>query len=105
MVGHATAATAAIRIVVAMSLLAWIVVGLLAGGIARFVVRDDRTGCLYTMAVGVIGALIGGALMQAAGRRGVTRFDGRSVLVSAVGAVLLLLLLQAIGGRGSRRRR
>lgn len=88
-----------------MSLLAWIVVGLLAGGLARFVVRDDRTGCLYTMAVGVIGALIGGALMQAAGRRGVTHFDGRSVLVSAVGAVLLLLVLQAIGGRGSRRRR
>jgi len=87
-----------------MSLLAWIVVGLLAGGIARFVVRDDRTGCLYTMAVGVLGALIGGALMQAAGRRGVTDFDGRSVLVSAVGAVLLLLVLQAIGGRSRRRR-
>ncbi len=88
-----------------MSLLAWVVVGLLAGGIARFVVRDDRTGCLYTMAVGVLGALIGGALMQAAGRRGVSEFDGRSVLVSVVGAVLLLLVLQAIAGRGSRRRR
>lgn len=87
-----------------MSLLAWVVVGLLAGGIARFVVRDDRTGCLYTMAVGVLGALIGGALMQAAGRRGVNEFDGRSVLVSVLGAVLLLLVLQAIGGRTKRRR-
>jgi len=88
-----------------MSLLAWIAVGLFAGGIARFVVRDDRTGCLYTMAVGVLGALIGGALMQAAGKRGVTEFDGRSVLVSAVGAVLLLLVLQALGDRSHRRRR
>jgi uncharacterized membrane protein YeaQ/YmgE (transglycosylase-associated protein family) len=90
-----------------MGVLAWIVVGLLAGAVARRVVHDERTGCLYTMVVGVLGALIGGALMQATGRRGVTEFDLRSVVVAALGAVLLLLVLQAIGGRrrGRRRRR
>ena len=56
------------------------------------------------MVVGVLGALIGGALMQAAGKKGVSEFDLRAVLVSAVGAVLLLLVLQAVSGRGRSRR-
>jgi uncharacterized membrane protein YeaQ/YmgE (transglycosylase-associated protein family) len=87
-----------------MSLLAWVVVGLVAGGIARFVVKNDRSGCLYTMAVGVLGALIGGALMQAAGSKGIDEFDFRTVLVAALGAILLLLVLDAIGGRRKSRR-
>lgn len=82
-----------------MNLLAWIVVGLLAGFLARWIVRDDKTGCLYTIAVGVLGAFIGGALMHAAGKRGINDFDLRSILVAALGAVLLLLVLQAIGGK------
>jgi uncharacterized membrane protein YeaQ/YmgE (transglycosylase-associated protein family) len=85
-----------------MSLLAWIVVGLVAGAIARRVVKDDRSGCLYTMAVGVIGALIGGALMQAAGSTGIDEFDLRTLLVAALGSILLLLVLEAIRGRRSR---
>lgn len=88
-----------------MNLIAWIIVGLLAGGLARWIVRDDKAGCLYTIVVGVLGALIGGALMQAAGKRGINDFDLRSILVAAIGAVLLLLVLQALGGRGNSRRR
>jgi uncharacterized membrane protein YeaQ/YmgE (transglycosylase-associated protein family) len=89
-----------------MGLLWWALTGLLAGLLARWIVKDDRQGCLYTTAVGVLGALVGGALMQASGRKGSNEFDLRSVLVAALGAVLLLLLLQALGGRnGSRRRR
>lgn len=88
-----------------MNFIAWIVVGLLAGLVARWIVKDDKSGCLYTVAVGVIGALIGGALMQASGRDGINDFSWRSVLVAIVGAVLLLLVLQAVGSRGSRRRR
>jgi len=88
-----------------MGLLWWALTGLLAGLLARWIVKDDRQGCLYTTAVGVLGALVGGALMQASGRKGINEFDLRSVLVAALGAVLLLLLLQAVGGRkGSRRR-
>jgi uncharacterized membrane protein YeaQ/YmgE (transglycosylase-associated protein family) len=88
-----------------MNIVAWIVVGLVAGLLARWIVRDDRSGCLYTVAVGVLGALIGGALMQASGRDGINEFSLRSLLVAAVGAILLLLVLQAIGGRGRQRRR
>ncbi len=88
-----------------MNIVAWIVVGLIAGLAGRWIVRDDRSGCLYTVAVGVLGALIGGALMQASGRKGINEFSLRSLLVAAVGAVLLLLVLQAIGGRGRSRSR
>ncbi|MEP1126198.1 MAG: GlsB/YeaQ/YmgE family stress response membrane protein [Ilumatobacter sp.] len=84
-----------------MSVIGWIVVGLLAGGIARWVVKDDRSGCIYTMVVGVLGALIGGALMNAIDSRGVDEFSIRGILVSALGAILLLLVLQALSGRDS----
>ena len=87
-----------------MSILSWIFVGLIAGLLARWIVRDDRSGCLYTIAVGVLGALIGGALMQWAGHQGVNEFDLRSILVAALGAILLLLVLGAIRGRRSIRR-
>jgi uncharacterized membrane protein YeaQ/YmgE (transglycosylase-associated protein family) len=86
-----------------VNIFAWIAVGLVAGFLARWIVKDQRTGCLYTIVVGILGALIGGALMNAAGHKGVNEFDLRSVLVAALGAVLLLLVLQAIGGRYSRR--
>jgi uncharacterized membrane protein YeaQ/YmgE (transglycosylase-associated protein family) len=87
-----------------MGYLEWIVVGLIAGFLGRRITGDDKSGCIYTIAVGVIGALIGGALMHAAGHKGINEFDIRSILVAALGSVLLLLVLQAISGRGSRRR-
>lgn len=81
----------------------WIVVGLIAGALARWVVRDERSGCIYTMVVGVLGGVIGGALMHAADHRGVDEFSIRSILVAALGAIVLLLVLQAISGRRQRR--
>ncbi len=88
-----------------MSIVGWIVIGLLAGGVARWIVKDDRSGCIYTMVVGVLGALIGGGLMNAVDSKGVDEFSIRSILVAAIGSVLLLLVLQAISGRGASRRR
>lgn len=85
-----------------MSLAGWILVGLIAGGLARWIVRDNRAGCIYTMIVGVLGAVIGGWLMATIDEDGVTGFSLRSIVVAAIGAVLLLLVLQAIAGRGPR---
>ncbi len=85
--------------------LSWVAVGLLAGLIARWIVKDDRAGCIYTIVVGVLGALIGGALMAAAGEDGLGDFSIRTLLVAIAGAVLLLLVLQAISSRGRPRRR
>lgn len=81
------------------SILAWILTGLIAGFLARWIVRDDRAGCLYTIAIGVLGALIGGALVQLVDRRPLDEFSLRTVLVAALGAILLLLVLRAIAGR------
>jgi uncharacterized membrane protein YeaQ/YmgE (transglycosylase-associated protein family) len=85
-----------------VNILGWIFVGLIAGLLARWIVKDSRTGCIYTMVVGVLGALIGGALMSLVDEQGIDDFSIRSILVAAVGAVLLLLILQAIAGRGPR---
>ena len=86
-----------------MGWIAWIFVGLIAGALARWVVKDDRTGCIYTMIVGVLGAIVGGWLMATIDEDGLTGFSLRSIFVAAVGAVLLLLILQALAGRGPRR--
>ena len=88
-----------------MSLFGWVLVGLLAGWLARKVVRDDRTGCIYTMIVGVVGAVVGGWLMSTIDESGVDDFSLRSILVAALGAVVFLLVLQAIAGIGPRRPR
>ena len=85
-----------------MSMIGWIAVGLIAGGLARWIVKDDRSGCIYTMIVGVLGAMIGGWLMSMIDSSGVDEFSLRSIGVAAIGAVLLLLVLQAIAGRGPR---
>lgn len=87
------------------SIVAWTATGLLAGVLARWIVGDERSGCIYTVVVGILGALIGGALMQAVDGRPLDDFSIRTVLVAAVGAVLLLLVLQAIAGRGPRTHR
>lgn len=82
-----------------MGLLSWIVVGLLAAWIAGLVSGRRQEGCLTKIVVGVAGAMIGGALARAAGYEGITEFGLRSVLLAALGATLLLLALNAIGGR------
>ena len=84
------------------SVVAWVATGLIAGFLARWIVGDERSGCLYTIAIGVLGASIGGGLMQALDRRPLDEFSLRTVLVAALGAVLLLLVLQAITGRSRR---
>jgi uncharacterized membrane protein YeaQ/YmgE (transglycosylase-associated protein family) len=87
-----------------MSLLSWIAVGFIAGALAQAATGAQRRGCLGTMAVGVLGGVLGGALFNAAGERGMTEFGLWSVLVAFVGASALLLVLEALGGRSRRHR-
>ncbi|MCU1455122.1 MAG: hypothetical protein JWN46_3268 [Acidimicrobiales bacterium] len=86
-----------------MSLLAWILVGFLAGGLARMATGAKKRGCLGTIAIGILGGVLGGALFNWAGQRGMTHFGLWSILVAFVGASALLFVLGAAGG--SRRRR
>jgi len=85
-----------------MSILAWILIGLGAGSLAQMATGGTRFGCLGTMAIGILGALVGGALFNAAGEKGLDDLGLWSLLVAFVGATLLLLLFQAIGGRPRR---
>jgi uncharacterized membrane protein YeaQ/YmgE (transglycosylase-associated protein family) len=84
-----------------MGLLAWIVLGLIAGFLARIVVPGRHNiGCLATLAVGVAGALIGGLVAEAVFDEEIDfAFDLKSLAIATVFAVVLLLALQALGGR------
>ena len=84
-----------------MGLLSWVVFGLLAGAVARLVVPGRQAiGCLATIAVGVAGALLGGFLGQAAlGRELRFAFALAPFALAVVGAVVLLLALEALAGR------
>jgi len=89
-----------------VGLLGWIVVGFVAGAFARAVTGGGwNLGCLGTIVVGVVGGLIGGTLFNAAGDEGIGDFGLRSMFVAFVGAVVLLLLVGLVTGRGERRRR
>ena len=83
-----------------MGLLTWIVLGFLAGTLASMITGQKAgTGCITRIAVGVIGAFVGGALTRAAGGRPLTGFSLRSVLIAALGATIFLFVLSAIEGR------
>ena len=85
-----------------MGILGWLFVGFVAGGLARVVTGAEKRGCLGTIVVGVLGALLGGALFRFATGDEVSTFDDvdlGSIAVAFIGAALLLLVLQAIGRR------
>jgi uncharacterized membrane protein YeaQ/YmgE (transglycosylase-associated protein family) len=85
-----------------VNILSWIVVGFLAAVIAGAVTGRPAEGCITKIAVGVIGALIGGALANAADLKGLDGFGLRSVLIAALGASVFLFVLGAIEGGRSR---
>lgn len=82
-----------------MGVLGWIIVGFVAGALASRVTGTDRRGCLTTVAIGVVGGLIGGAVFNAAGDEGIGEFGLRSMLVAFIGATILLAVFGGIFGR------
>jgi uncharacterized membrane protein YeaQ/YmgE (transglycosylase-associated protein family) len=94
-----------------MGILGWLVVGFIAGALARAATGARKRGCLGTIVIGIIGALLGGALFRLAMGDDFNSFDGSylvSIFVAFVGAALLLLVLEALDrsprGGGSRSR-
>jgi uncharacterized membrane protein YeaQ/YmgE (transglycosylase-associated protein family) len=83
-----------------MGILAWIVVGLIAGWLAGMVMRGGGYGVLGDIIIGVVGALLGGWIATTflhigAGMSGINLY---SILVAFAGAVVLLVLLRLVGG-------
>jgi uncharacterized membrane protein YeaQ/YmgE (transglycosylase-associated protein family) len=79
-----------------MSILAWIVLGLVSGFIASKIVNKTGEGLALDIVLGIVGAIVGGWLFHQFGAAGVTGFNLYSMLVAVVGAVLLLVVYHAI---------
>lgn len=79
-----------------MSILAWIVLGLIAGFIASKLVNKSGGSLLFDLVLGVLGAFVGGFLFSRFGAGGVDGLNLYSLLVATVGAVLVLLIYHAI---------
>lgn len=83
-----------------MGLLSWIILGLLAGGLAKLLMPGkDPGGCLVTTLLGVFGAFVGGMLGVWLGWGEVNQFDLRGLGISVFGAVVLLLLYRVAFGK------
>jgi uncharacterized membrane protein YeaQ/YmgE (transglycosylase-associated protein family) len=81
-----------------MSVLAWIILGIIAGFIASKIVEGTGQGVLMDMVLGVVGAIAGGWLFRIFGGHGVTGLNIWSILVSIIGAVVVLALYHMIAG-------
>ena len=82
-----------------MSVLGWIILGLISGFIASKVVNDRGEGCLVNIALGLVGAMVGGWLFSAIGGTSITGFNLYSMFVAVIGAIIVLFLWHAITGR------
>jgi uncharacterized membrane protein YeaQ/YmgE (transglycosylase-associated protein family) len=83
-----------------MSVLAWIVLGLIAGFIASKIVNKTGEGVLLDIVLGIVGAVVGGWLFNSFGHMGVTGVNLYSILVAVVGAIIVLVIYHAlVGGR------
>lgn len=89
-----------------MGIIAWIVLGLIAGFIASWIVNRSGEGFFGDIILGIIGAVIGGFVAQLIGFRGVTGLNVWSILIAIVGAIICLWIYHMVigtGGRGSNR--
>jgi len=76
-----------------MGILAWIVFGLIAGALAKFIMPGkDPGGVIVTILIGIAGAILGGFIGTQLGFGGVSGFDLRSMGIAIVGALVLLWL-------------
>lgn len=79
-----------------MTLFMWILLGLVAGFIASHIVNRRGEGVVLDVLLGVVGAMIGGWLVQRFGHVGVTGLNVRSILVASGGAIVFLVSYHAI---------
>jgi uncharacterized membrane protein YeaQ/YmgE (transglycosylase-associated protein family) len=79
-----------------MSIIAWIILGLVAGFIASKIVNRHGEGVFLDIVIGIVGAVVGGWIMAAVGGQGVTGFNIYSLLVAIGGAIVLLVIAHAV---------
>jgi uncharacterized membrane protein YeaQ/YmgE (transglycosylase-associated protein family) len=83
-----------------MGIIAWIVVGLIAGALAKLIMPgDDPGGIIVTILLGIVGAIVGGFVVNLLGGAGVSGFNLWSIVVATIGAIILLAIYRLVAGR------
>ncbi len=84
-----------------MSIIGWLILGLISGFIASKIVNDTGQGLVLNIVLGVVGAIVGGFIFSSFGGAPVTGFNLYSMFVSVIGAIVVLFLYHLIAGRRS----
>lgn len=79
-----------------MGIIAWLILGLIAGFIASRIVNKAGEGLILDIVLGIVGALVGGFLFSAFGAAGVTGLNLYSIIVATIGAIVVLVIYHAI---------
>lgn len=83
-----------------MGILSWIVLGLIAGGIAKLLMPgDDPGGFFVTILIGIVGAIVGGFIATGLGFGTVTGFNLSSLVIAVIGSLVLLIAYRLIRRR------
>jgi uncharacterized membrane protein YeaQ/YmgE (transglycosylase-associated protein family) len=85
-----------------MGIISWIILGLIAGFIGSKIVDSQGQGLWLNIALGIVGALVGGFLFNLFGASGVSGVNLYSMIVAVVGAIVVLLIYNAVTGLRSR---
>jgi uncharacterized membrane protein YeaQ/YmgE (transglycosylase-associated protein family) len=79
-----------------MGIIAWIILGLIAGFIGSKIVNKSGQGFLLDIALGVVGAIVGGFIFSIFGATGVTGLNIWSLIVAVIGAIVVLVVYRAV---------
>jgi uncharacterized membrane protein YeaQ/YmgE (transglycosylase-associated protein family) len=82
-----------------MGIISWIILGLIAGWIASKLVNKTGSGLFMDIALGVVGAIVGGVIARLVGIHGVTGVNIYSVIIAVIGAVVVLWVYHAVVAR------
>ena len=84
-----------------MSILGWLILGLVAGFIASKIINKSGEGLVIDIVLGIVGAVVGGYLFAFFGATPITGFNIYSMFVAVVGAIVVLVIYHAVAGRGT----
>lgn len=82
-----------------MGIFSWIILGLIAGFIGSKIVNKSGQGLPFDIALGIVGAIVGGVISTRLGGPGVSGVNITSIVISIIGAVIVLWLYHAITGK------
>ena len=82
-----------------MSIIGWLILGLIAGFIASKIYAGTGQGLVIDIVLGIVGAVVGGFLFNLLGGAGVTGFNLYSMIVAVIGAIVVLWIYHAVVGR------